>query len=354
MASGEQTPRIELLNQLRTKMNRTPQFLFTPLNLQAVVDQTRVAYRAKNRDSRKLARMETRYLDFADGLVNYFEQFLTTPDTAFAQIQQESMALQTTPLDDAQINQVAAFVRNRLHVKNNRDLMSILELAGIYITEKSLGADIDAYSTQTSDGRPWIVMSTEKKSAVRRNFDLAHELGHLMLHTQIDFEALSSADYKIIEKQAHQFAADFLLPETEFRRDYALITRRSNPDSYVALKQKYHVSIVAMAMRAYSLGLMSYQEYRYFFGRLNKLGYKNQEPLDDELVPVRPGRIKALIELLFDHEVLTVAVLTQRLHILPAFVVRLFALDTDFFARYTAKKPVFYTGDNVIAMRPRA
>lgn len=113
----------------------------------------------------------------------------------------------------AQINQVAAFVRNRLQVQYDRDLMSILELAGVYITEKSLGADIDAYSTQTADGRPWIVMATEKKSTVARNFDLAHELGHLVLHTQIDFEALSPADYKMIEKQAHQFATDFLLPE---------------------------------------------------------------------------------------------------------------------------------------------
>lgn len=351
--SGEQVPRIEILTQLRAKMDLTPQFLFTPLNLQSVVDQTRVAYRAKNHDSRKLARMETRYLDFADGLVNYFEKFLTTPDTAFAQIQHESITMQTTPLDDAQINRVAAFVRERLQVQYDGDLMSILEHAGVYITEKSLGADIDAYSTQTADGRSWIVMATEKKSAVRRNFDLAHELGHLVLHTQIDFEALSSADYKIIEKQAHQFAADFLLPEAEFRQDYALISRHSNPDSYIALKQKYQVSIVAMAMRAYSLGMMSYQEYRYFFGRLNKLGYKNQEPLDDQLVPVRPGRIKALIELLFDHQVLTVADLTQRLHILPGFVVKLFALDADFFDRYTVKKPVFYTGDNVIAMHPQ-
>lgn len=352
--SEDQIPRIEILNQLREKMHVTPQFLFTPLNLKPVVDQTRVAYRAKNHESRKLARMETRYLDFADGLVNYFEKFLTTPDTPFAQIQRESIAMQTTPLDDGQINQVADFVRSRLQVKHDRDLMSILELAGIYITEKALGADIDAYSTQTADGRPWIVMSTEKKSAVRRNFDLAHELGHLVLHTNIDFDALNSADYKMVEKQAHQFAADFLLPEAEFRQDYALIGRHSNPDSYVALKQKYHVSIVAMAMRAYSLGMMSYQEYRYFFGRLNKLGYKNQEPLDDQLVPVRPGRIKALIELLFDHQVLTVDDLTQRLHILPAFVEKLFALDDDFFDRYMTKKPVFYTSDNVIPMHPQA
>ena len=251
---------------IRWPPSLTPQFLLTPLNLQSVVDQTRVAYRAKNHNSRKLARMETRYLDFADGLVNYFESFLTTPDTPFAQIQHESIAMQTTPLDDAQISQVAAFVRNRLQVQYDRDLMSLLELAGVYITEKSLGADIDAYSTQTADGRPWIVMATEKKSAVRRNFDLAHELGHLVLHTQVDFEALSSADYHMIEKQAHQFAADFLLPEADFRHDYALINRHSNPDSYIALKQKYHVSIVAMAMRAYSLGMMSYQEYRYFFG----------------------------------------------------------------------------------------
>ncbi|WP_125710957.1 ImmA/IrrE family metallo-endopeptidase [Lacticaseibacillus porcinae] len=189
---------------------------------------------------------------------------------------------------------------------------------------------------------------------MRHNFDLAHELGHLVLHTQVDFEALSAPDYKMIEKQAHQFASAFLLPEREFRDDYALIRRHSNPDSYVALKQKYQVSIVAMAMRAYALGLMSYQEYRYFFGRLNKLGYKNQEPLDDELVPVRPGRIRSLIKLLFDHHVLTVDDLTQRLNILPAFVVKLFALDEDFFEPYMNTKLVFYHADNVIPLHPKS
>ena len=56
--------------------------------------------------------------------------------------------------------------------------MAKLEQVGIYIVEKDLGVHIDAYSTITDNGHAWIVLGSIKKSAVRRNFDLAHELGH--------------------------------------------------------------------------------------------------------------------------------------------------------------------------------
>ncbi|WP_164509988.1 hypothetical protein [Lacticaseibacillus porcinae] len=69
--------------------------------------------------------------------------------------------MQIKPLDEEQMERVAGYVQQRNNLLHNRNFMTTLELAGIYITEKSLGADVDAYSTQTTDGRPWIVMSTE-------------------------------------------------------------------------------------------------------------------------------------------------------------------------------------------------
>lgn len=159
---------------------------------------------------------------------------------------------------DQRNTQTANFARKFLKLQHNKDLMYILEMSGIYIVEKKLGLEIDAYSTITEDGRPFIILGNVKKSVVRRNFDLAHELGHLLLHTAVDMETLTRQEHKQIEQQANQFASIFLLPEEEFKRDFAELPRHSNPDYYIEMKRKYMVSLVALEYRAYQLGLLTY------------------------------------------------------------------------------------------------
>ena len=49
----------------------------------------------------------------------------------------------------------------------------------------------------------FIALGNDKNSAVRRDFDLAHELGHIMLHEWVeDTSTLSREEYKKIENQA--------------------------------------------------------------------------------------------------------------------------------------------------------
>ncbi|WP_146764043.1 ImmA/IrrE family metallo-endopeptidase, partial [Staphylococcus aureus] len=83
------------------------------------------------------------------------------------------------------------------------------------------------------------------------------------------------------EHEADIFASEFLLPEEAFKKDFDQMTKKSNPDYLAVLKEKWYVSIQAIAMRAYYLGLMSSTQYRYFWASLNKKGYKSKEPLDD-------------------------------------------------------------------------
>lgn len=52
------------------------------------------------------------------------------------------------------------------------------------------------------------------------------------------------------------------------------MTKKSNPDYLAVLKEKWYVSIQAIAMRAYYLGLMSSTQYRYFWASLNKKAIK--------------------------------------------------------------------------------
>ena len=96
-------------------------------------------------------------------------------------------------------------------------------------------------------------------------------------------------------------------------------------------------------MRAYGLGLMSYQENRYFWGQLTKRGYKLLEPLDDKIVPLRPGKIRALFKFVLDRQVIELTTLLQQFNILPEFLSRLFSLDAHFFDQYLQPQQDYFS-----------
>ncbi|MDD9149730.1 XRE family transcriptional regulator [Sporolactobacillus sp. CQH2019] len=347
-------PRIEVLNKVRELFSVDTKFLFSKTFLHQTASEERVAYRSKDRESRKKAKLELTYISYVDYYINFFEKFLVTPDSAITALRQRAAEMLRSDPDqsmDQRITRTADLARKFLRLRHNKDLMYTLEMSGIYIVEKNLGPEIDAYSTITDDGRPFIILGNIKKSAVRRNFDLAHELGHLLLHTAVDMETLTKPEHRQIEQQANQFASVFLLPEEEFKRDFAELPRHSNPDYYIDMKRKYMVSIVALAYRAYKLGLMTYQENRYFFGQWHKKSYQTLEPLDDQIPPIRPGRVKSLLQLLFDKCIVSISDLESEFHITPMFLVNLFGLNRGFFDHYLQPKKEYFDSAQVIPLR---
>lgn len=347
-------PRIEILNQLRETFQVKSKYFFSASFLDEKISEEKVAFRTKDRDSRKKTKLELTYLNYLAYFIDYFEQYLDVPPAKITELRKMSSEIWSSKSHEIleKIEMIAGNTRTALKLTDNKELMFTLEKSGIFIVEKNFGSEIDAYSTVAEDGRPFIILGSIKKSAVRRNFDLAHELGHILLHQNVDMETLSNTELKEIENQANTFASCFLLPKEEFTADFLEMPRRSNPDSYIELKRKYLVSIVSLELRAYHLGLMSYQENRYFFGRLNKMGYKVFEPLDDKIVPVRPGKIKSMIQLIFDHHVLDCAVFLDTFHIHSSFVCRLFCLDEVFFSKYLELKKDYFAGVKVIEMDP--
>lgn len=344
-------PRIEILNQLRTLFHVDTKYFFSATYLTDKVVEEKVAYRSKDRESRKKTKLELTFLNYVDYYINYFERHLITPSAKINDLRQKTALLlqsETQSEKKNMINQIAKLSRTILELDNNKNLMYVLEKSGIYIIEKNLGSQIDAYSTITKDDRLFIILGTVKKSAVRRNFDLAHELGHLLLHPNLDMDILTPSELSIVEKEANLFASVFLLPEEEFVLDFMGLVRKSNPDYYIDLKKKYLVSISALEMRAYGLGLMSYQENRYFWGQLTKKDYKFFEPLDNEIPPVRPGRIRSLFQFVLDKKVVDMSFTLNSFHILPEFLCNLFSLDTTFFNKYLEVKKEYFTDTKII------
>ena len=184
----------------------------------------------------------------------------------------------TPSIDDyPKIEDISVNIRNNWGLGNARieNLVQLLEEKGVIIVEIPIHGDLEAFSFW-SNGRPFIFTNSDgEKGFYRTRFSIAHELGHLVMHKNIDPEILDNAEsHKIVEKQAHKFAAAFLMPKSTFGQEIT----RFDEQYWLTLKQRWGVSFSAMMMRATDLGIFTEAQKTNYFKNHNI----RQEPLDDE------------------------------------------------------------------------
>lgn len=123
----------------------------------------------------------------------------------------------------------------------------ILVIHGIQIfTAELTNTEIDGYS-QVVGEYPIIILNQSKGSRERKNFSLAHELGHLVLHC-----GRQTIDAAQCETEADCFAAEFLMPEEELRKDIIQV----NVESLKRLGEKWHVSPQSVLERCIRMGYL--------------------------------------------------------------------------------------------------
>ena len=144
------------------------------------------------------------------------------------------------------IEQIAMYVRNYWGLDQNPipNMVALLERNGIIVGEFATNSrDIDAYYQYYEEAdRPTycVILGTDKKSFYRRQFNCAHELGHVLLHERYsDLDEIDREEFRRREDEANAFAAAFLLPAAAFGKDVSVYPNRLS--HYVELKKKWHV-----------------------------------------------------------------------------------------------------------------
>ena len=187
------------------------------------------------------------------------------------------------------------------------NMVELIERNGIIVSAFDVDSDkIDAF-TQVHNISTYpqycVVLGNNKKSAVRRNFDIAHELGHIILHSNIEnLEELSLEQQKELENEANQFASAFLMPKNAFYND---LIKANELKSYIELKKKWHVSIAAMLIRAKTLERINVKEYQSLMKSMSYRKWRTQEPLDDKLPLSVPTLFYSALEVLFENNIMT-------------------------------------------------
>lgn len=155
-----------------------------------------------------------------------------------------------------------------------KDLTSLVEKSGCIIVLCNFGSCgiFDAVSLRHDTLPPLIFMDRTMPSD-RYYFTLAHEFGHLVMHT-------IPLDDKVMEEQAHEFASNLLMPKEDvlpYLTDFSL--------SHLArLKPLWKVAIAALIKRVCDLGLVADYEARELWIQYTKAGYKRGEPAQFERV----------------------------------------------------------------------
>lgn len=151
-------------------------------------------------------------------------------------------------------------------------LVRLLENHGVLIVfSPPEAASVDAYSFD-SKVRPVIVLNPTKHDYYRQRFDVAHELGHLVMHADAE------PGGRIVEEQAHRFAAELLMPAEEIRDSLPMGMGGKAWRGLVRLKEQWGVSVQALLYRARALGQLSDVSYRNAMITLTNRGWRRDEP----------------------------------------------------------------------------
>ncbi len=189
---------------------------------------------------------------------------------------------------DAAIDDAAAAAREHMGLDPDLpvpDVVVALERHGAVTASLRIDArEMDAFSVAYPD-RPVIVLGSDKGYRDRSRFDAAHELGHLVLHDPAE------AGTKEAEKQAHRFAAAFLMPAHAIE---PYLDRKADWNRLLEAKQTWEVSIAALLMRARTLKLMDEHGYTQAMKTMSVRRWRNPEP-GDLGPPERPRVLAAAL-----------------------------------------------------------
>ena len=177
-----------------------------------------------------------------------------------------------------------------------RHVTRSLERAGIIVAPLAFAEADDESDTVGHFGAscwpgapdPAVIGYFEGGAGDRQRFTLAHELGHLVLHTRRRFVPDP-------EDEANRFAGAFLVPR---HRAEEFVTTDVTLRDFAQLKATWGVSIQAIIMRCSQLGLIDPARKTSLFKQISARGLRKNEPV--KVHHETPALLSKLIEDRFD------------------------------------------------------
>lgn len=233
-----------------------------------------------------------------------------------------------TELTNQQIEDLAVSARKHwnLGLGPISNVTLLLEKNGVFIGQFAMDKQVQAFSNWR--GSLAYIVTEKLNSNARHRFNLAHELGHLIMHTAVSDEDHEDDELvQLKEDQANYFAGAFLFPKQPLLDEFTSCSL----ESLIHLKRRWGISIAALAVRARALGLLTENQSIYIFKQLAGLpGGRKSEPLDKETPRENPKLVSDMIDFLEKNGKITKFELTKILPISLEELVDITAKPIDY------------------------
>jgi Zn-dependent peptidase ImmA (M78 family)/DNA-binding XRE family transcriptional regulator len=160
------------------------------------------------------------------------------------------------------------------------NLVRTIESAGGVVVKADFGTELFDAVSQWFPGMPPIFFVNARMPVDRMRFTLAHEVGHVVMHSIASNEG---------EHEASRFAAEFLMPAREIRADLEPVT----PAHLADLKLYWRVAMQALLYRARDLEVITPARYRSMMMFFSSRGLRRDEGI--YLEPEEPELLKEIV-----------------------------------------------------------
>jgi Zn-dependent peptidase ImmA (M78 family) len=193
-----------------------------------------------------------------------------------------------TGADD--IEQAAEALREGWHLgtKPIANLTETLEEHGIKVVGLKAHQKFDGLCAVVNGGTDALIVSNIERPGKRQRFNLAHELGHLVLDLPADIH-----NTRVEENWCHRFAGAFLFPANQVRATFGDSRKRVLLEEFLLGKEEWGVSIQALLRRLFDLGVVQEGYYQSTFRLWSAKGYRKNEP--SRLKPEQTYRLRQLV-----------------------------------------------------------
>ncbi len=301
---GKNAPSMAILNQIANILKYPISFFYKqlPSNENA---SSAVFFRCKKTTRVKAINAAKEKIEIFREINDYLSNYVDFPSLNLPKIMYEYEEDDYEPLDNETIEKYALTLRKHWKLGNGPidNLINVVQRNGIMVSKMQLRLNkLDAFSVWF-DNKPFIFLSSDKDTNVRIRFDIAHELGHLLMHADYfsDEDLKKTMIHEKLENEANRFAGAFLLPKKTFEKDVF----STSIDHFIQLKAKWKASIACMIYRCETLGILSSNQIKYLKDQMTARIYWKKEPLDKEMPIEKPFAHKQAVNLLLDNNIIT-------------------------------------------------
>ena len=209
-----------------------------------------------------------------------------------AELEPELPLPQIDPYEGGGPSEIAKSIRRAWSIPDGpiRNLTDLCERAGIVIIHCELSAGIDGVTLKIRDLPPCIFLNASSP-ADRMRASLAHELGHVIMHTIPTDQ---------IEDEANEFASEFMIPKSTIRRQLA--GGRKITLQWLAQQKAYwRMSMAFILYKASHAGFLTRHQSEYLWKQMSVRGWRTREPNETEFKKEQPTVFPSLVELHTKH-----------------------------------------------------